>query len=764
MPQVDPVILRLEAKLDKYKSDLNSATSLTDAKLSAIEARGVAMGQNLKKGFSLAAGAAAAFVAANALNVITDQISKGLEYASSLGEVAQQLGVTTNALQEYRYAGSQAGLEQGEVDQSLQQLTRRLGEAANGTKAQAEAFDKLGIAVKDANGNVLDAGEAIPLIAEALKDVASPAERAAILMDLFGKSGQKLEPLLAGGAAGVNNLRDAAHELGIVLSSDQIQKADDAADKLSAVKQVLEARIAGVVADNASAILKLADALAQLAESGADVIGFLAKFDAEISKPDMGLTKYVKQLEKIGFLAPGAAKAYGGSYGLDENGNPNTRQSLPGVRAPINAALDMFGQLVSGAAKPKQASAVATPNNRSNAGPGGGSGSVTGRADRSAQNEARYLNELGRLRIDRLRAESDYSGSVEAKYKAIVAALDEELASFTRQVETDDTLTDTKRARLIAEKTAAIDAERANAEQDKARDIADRAAALSEAELKAQGDILSAKADLAENSKDRLRFELELFDLQERLRIAELDRVLATEATASAIWQAAKVQKEALEQTRGLRRSGVARQNESPIAAYARSLSPDRVDDRIEGYVVDELQSVRDSIHSAVEKATGIKDPLISGLLDILIEQVILRPLAEALSKQGGGSGGGGIGGFIASVGSALFGRASGGAVNAGQFYRVNEGASPGRVEGFIPQGAGHVIPLGKMDAMVGSRGMTLQQTINIDTRGSVNPDGYAEHIISRVRRETYAIVGAGMTQVSKSVPARMDQYQRDGY
>lgn len=202
-----------------------------------------------------------------AVDQIVQVAKAGLEYASSLGEVASQLGVTTKALQEYRYAASQAGIEQGEMDLALAQLTRRLGDAANGAKEPAKALEALGISVRDANGHVLDAGEAIPLIAEGLKNLQSPAERAAILVDLFGKSGQKLAPLLEGGAAGVNNLRNAAHELGIVLSNKQIQDADETADKLTAMKMVLEAKIAGAVSDNAASILELANALIKLVEA-----------------------------------------------------------------------------------------------------------------------------------------------------------------------------------------------------------------------------------------------------------------------------------------------------------------------------------------------------------------------------------------------------------------------------------------------------------------------------------------------------------------
>ncbi len=215
------------------------------------------------------AAAGAAIMGSMVVSEVTRMAQAGLEYASALGETAQQLGVTTDALQEYRYAATQVGLSGDEMDQALGQLTRRIGEAANGTKAQVEAFKKLGISVKDAKGNVIDAGTAIPLIAEALKAVQSPAERAAVLVDLFGKSGQKLAPLLSEGAKGVNDLRAAARDMGIVLTPEMIERADKAADKFGSLKTVLDMKIAMVVAENSGAILELANALERLAERAA---------------------------------------------------------------------------------------------------------------------------------------------------------------------------------------------------------------------------------------------------------------------------------------------------------------------------------------------------------------------------------------------------------------------------------------------------------------------------------------------------------------
>lgn len=197
----------------------------------------------------------AGFAAGFAIQGLAAAVSGGLEYASSLKEVAQQLGVTTDTLQEYRYAATQVGITQEEMDAGLAKLTRSLGMAAAGSKAQAAAFAELGVTAKTADG-------AMPQLIAGLSKIADPAKRAALEVTIFGKAGQKLDTLLAGGTGEVDRLRDAAHRLGIVLSEEQIQKADDTADKLAELKTVMKANISAAVADNVDSIMSLVNALA----------------------------------------------------------------------------------------------------------------------------------------------------------------------------------------------------------------------------------------------------------------------------------------------------------------------------------------------------------------------------------------------------------------------------------------------------------------------------------------------------------------------
>lgn len=800
MPQIDPVILQLQADLKQYQAGLTGAQRLTETKLSAIEARGMAMGQNLKKGFNLAQGAALGFAAKLGYDEIKQAAQAGLEYASSLGETAQQLGVTTSALQEYRYAASQAGLSQEEMDLALTQLTRRIGEAASGTKAQAQAFNTLGVSVKDANGNILTAGDAIPKIADALEKVKSPAERAAILMDLFGKSGQKLEPLLSGGSKAVNELREAAHKLGLVLSEDQIQRADETADKLAALNQVLSAQIAGAVANNAQSIYGLASALTTLTANALKFIDTYPRLTSALAGAAIG--------GRLGggfgaVVGAGAGVVAGNQIGqqkADSNMDLRFRtqqlrdatdqyrrlkaaekdssshifniRSGSGGGATRQSAKDELQRqraLMAQAMLAPTASAVSPALGGSPVATGAGANAASGPsaaeiAQRTAQDEARFQDELGRLRVERLRSEADYTESTAQRFEAVIAAIDEELASYTRQVSTDDSLTEAKRQRLIAEKTAVLNTERANAEQDRQREIATKAAELGIAELQAQSDILDAKAELATGSKARLAFELELLDLNDRIRRAELDRVLATEATSSAQWQRAKIERDALDASSKDRRAAVMRDNASPLEAYRTQLqnTQDNLGDEAEKLIVSELEHIRGSMRGALSDLIGTYDPLLNGLLDLLIQNVIIKPLADALAGASGGSGGG-LGGFLTSIGGALFGRASGGRVNAGQMVRVNEGSSPGRVEGFIPQGAGHIIPLGRMNALKSGGGGKVFN-IMVDARNSVTPDGFAQQLSGQILQQAAAMDGQTAKAVLGAAPGRMSQYQRDGF
>ena len=618
--------------LDKARRGMKRAGKDFNTESDRMYKAGQKVGIGLKT-IGTAAVAAGFAVLANAMQ---NAVQGSLDFASSLGETAQQLGVTTDALQEYRYAATQAGLSQEEMDKALAKLTRTIGEAANGSKKQVEAFNSLGIAVKDANGNVLNAADAIPKIADALKGVENPAQRAAILTDMFGKAGQKLEPLLSGGSAAVNELRSAAHKLGAVLSEDQIQRADETADKLAALNTVLKARVAGVVADNADAILGLANAFVSLINVIGRAAAALRQFNlkrqeiqGDVNAAIFGISPFAGDQKKAaGYRRNANLSREKQADELLRSKGLTIAEIMPSKSKPLGAGFaEGFGGGGGGG--------------RSG---GGGGKSAADIAREAAQNAARFNAELGDLYVSQLDAEAEYTGNIKNAYDAKIAALDVELASFKESAALDEGLTDTRRQILIDAKTELVDQQKKNVEQEYGRDLANKSFEITRGSLQIQIEDAQLRAELADNSADRRDAELAILALQDRLRIAELDRILAVEAAASAAWQNAKLEKEAVQRTAGQRQAAVSQGTMGPGEAYAReiNLSAGALNDAIAGIKVDGLKALEDGLVDAIvnfkslaDVAKNVVGQVLSELLRLQIQQAIIKPLAGALGIPG---------------------------------------------------------------------------------------------------------------------------------
>lgn len=244
------------------------------AKMDAVSKAGYLTGRSLRIVAETALAAGAAIAAAFTVQAV----KQALDYAASIGEVASQLGVTTTELQVYRYAATQVNLTQEELEKGLAKLTLTLGKAASGAKAEASYFQTLGIAVKDAEGNIRPTGDVLLDLADRLAAIPDPAQRAAAVFAIFGRQGQKLIPLLEGGSDGLKQFAAQAEEAGAVIAEGDIARADQTADKIEALTQQLKVDFSREVAENADAILALAKALASLigwlAKAGSAYIGF----------------------------------------------------------------------------------------------------------------------------------------------------------------------------------------------------------------------------------------------------------------------------------------------------------------------------------------------------------------------------------------------------------------------------------------------------------------------------------------------------------
>lgn len=161
--------------------------------------------------------------------------SMGDEIAKS----AQKAGVGAEQYQELRFAFEQSGIAAGTFNTALQKFNRRLGEASEGSGPAAERFEMLGISIKDAGGEIRDSGEVLDETLVALAGIESDAERAAAAGELLGqRAGPELASALGDGIEGIDEARERAQELGIVMDEDALAASEDFSDAMNELKLV----------------------------------------------------------------------------------------------------------------------------------------------------------------------------------------------------------------------------------------------------------------------------------------------------------------------------------------------------------------------------------------------------------------------------------------------------------------------------------------------------------------------------------------------
>ncbi len=149
--------------------------------------------------------------------------------ADDLLDMANQLGLSAEALQTLQYAGRQNGIEAGKMQLALQTLNRTIGEAATGSKSAQDKFKGLGISFVDASGKARSGEAVLGDLAEVIRALPDSAQQAAAAATLLGaKAGPQLVPALSGGIKGLQDYATAARDAGEVMSNETVQQLAEA--------------------------------------------------------------------------------------------------------------------------------------------------------------------------------------------------------------------------------------------------------------------------------------------------------------------------------------------------------------------------------------------------------------------------------------------------------------------------------------------------------------------------------------------------------
>ena len=210
-----------------------------DASLQKTDKNAQGVGTTLLSGVKTAAkwGTAIVGAAATAAAGVVALATSSASTCDEIDKMSQKLGISREAYQELDYVLSQNGMDVDTLQSGMKTLVNQMSAAQEGTKSATDAFGALGVSVTNSDGSLRSQEDVFYDTISALQGVSNETERNALANDLFGKSASELAPLLNSGAGSMEELRQKAHDLGIVLNDDVIDSGVSLTDTIDTMKR-----------------------------------------------------------------------------------------------------------------------------------------------------------------------------------------------------------------------------------------------------------------------------------------------------------------------------------------------------------------------------------------------------------------------------------------------------------------------------------------------------------------------------------------------
>ena len=171
------------------------------------------------------------FAAAAGIAGMGAMVNKGVQLGGTLSDLSAQLRINVEDLQVLQFAAQEAGVESSILERGLRNLQLRTQEATEGNQSYADAFDALGLNMFEFNA--LPTEEKFVAIAEAAQDATDENEAYNAVAILVGqRAGPALTEVLGRVAHNYDNVKQAAHDAGQVMTRDTAESMDRLADNV----------------------------------------------------------------------------------------------------------------------------------------------------------------------------------------------------------------------------------------------------------------------------------------------------------------------------------------------------------------------------------------------------------------------------------------------------------------------------------------------------------------------------------------------------
>jgi hypothetical protein len=203
-------------------------------------------------------GALAAGVAGLAPIVVG--VKRFMKTGDQMNKIAARTNTTAEAISTLGFAATESGADVGALEKGFIGMSKTIRNAERGLSTAKDALDTVGISLEDLEGKSPD--EQMKILADGLVGL-DEGKRAAVAMELFGKSGQKLIPMLNAGSAGIEKMQQQARDLNLEISTEDANSAAELTDRMFELVEVLKATAFQIGAAVAPSLITLVTWLSQ---------------------------------------------------------------------------------------------------------------------------------------------------------------------------------------------------------------------------------------------------------------------------------------------------------------------------------------------------------------------------------------------------------------------------------------------------------------------------------------------------------------------
>ena len=262
-------IIETENQLNK----LESAANQSNAALNKIEAvannisGGAQKVADATRGISVAAGGAA-------VGMLGMAVSAGAA-ADDINTLAKQSGFGTDEIQKWQYAADRMDVSVETIISSARKMKKNMVSTSKDTIA---AWEELGVAVTDSNGELRDSTTVFYEAVDALAKVENETQRDTLAMQLFGKSADEMAGIIDDGGTALKEMGAEAEASGLILSQDALDGANAFNDGLDTLKAKAQQAFFSSGAALAENLLPMLDSLV---DKMSGVLSWIASLDGE---------------------------------------------------------------------------------------------------------------------------------------------------------------------------------------------------------------------------------------------------------------------------------------------------------------------------------------------------------------------------------------------------------------------------------------------------------------------------------------------------